>query len=88
MCDVQELVMKLANAAADLIADFSTPQDFLIYFGRSFIRAAGPFKYDTLIKVIERYFMLVLIRLSQVQRKLHVLGYTRIIFLKIPDVRG
>ncbi|EFX79271.1 hypothetical protein DAPPUDRAFT_245123 [Daphnia pulex] len=46
----------MANAAANLIADGSTPQDFLTYFGRCFIRAAGPFKYETLIKRCGRFF--------------------------------
>jgi hypothetical protein len=44
----------MANVAANLIADGSTPQDFLTYFGRCFIRAAGPFKYETLIKVTKK----------------------------------
>ncbi len=50
----KDLAIKMANAAANLIADGSTPQDFLTYFGRCFIRAAGPFKYETLIKVTKK----------------------------------
>ncbi|EFX75363.1 hypothetical protein DAPPUDRAFT_250529 [Daphnia pulex] len=47
----KDLAIKMANAVANLTADGSTPQDFLTYFGRCFIRAAGPFKYETLIKI-------------------------------------
>lgn len=47
--------MKLADAAVTLIAEPSTPQDSLTYFGRCFIRAAGAFKYETLIKVKEDF---------------------------------
>ncbi|XP_046441203.1 soluble guanylate cyclase 89Da-like isoform X2 [Daphnia pulex] len=52
----EDLAIKMANVAANLIADGSTPQDFLTYFGRCFIRAAGPFKYETLIKRCGRFF--------------------------------
>lgn len=47
--------MKLAGAAVTLIADASTAEECLTYFGRCFIRAAGAFKYETLIKVNRRY---------------------------------
>lgn len=47
--------MNLANAAVTIIANGWTVQDFLVYFGRCFIRAAGTFGYEKLIKV-SRYF--------------------------------
>ncbi|XP_045029209.1 soluble guanylate cyclase 89Db isoform X3 [Daphnia magna] len=52
----EELVMKLAGAAVTLITDASTAEECLTYFGRCFIRAAGAFKYETLIKSCGRFF--------------------------------
>lgn len=74
----KDLAIKLANAAANLIADGSTPQDFLTYFGRCFIRAAGPFQYETLIKVTKKnqfhyifqFNVIDFIRLNRTQKKL------------------
>ncbi|XP_046441201.1 soluble guanylate cyclase 89Da-like [Daphnia pulex] len=51
-----DLVMKLANAAVTIIANGWTVQDFLAYFGRCFIRAAGTFGYEKLIKRCGRFF--------------------------------
>jgi hypothetical protein len=48
--------MKLANAAVTIIANGWTVQDFLAYFGRCFIRAAGTFGYEKLIKVSRNFF--------------------------------
>lgn len=49
--------MKLANAAVTLVADGSTVQDFLTYFGRCFIRAASEFGYETIIRVLVQRFI-------------------------------
>ncbi|EFX75362.1 hypothetical protein DAPPUDRAFT_107984 [Daphnia pulex] len=53
---IQDLVMKLANAAVTIIANGWTVQDFFAYFGRCFIRAAGTFGYEKLIKRCGRFF--------------------------------
>lgn len=43
--------MKLAKAATALVADGSTVDDFLAYFGRCFVRAAPSFRYEITIRV-------------------------------------
>ena len=52
--------MKLANAAVEIIGNGWAVQDFLIYFGRCFIRAAGTFGYEKLMKVSLIFFYTVM----------------------------
>ncbi|XP_057364672.1 soluble guanylate cyclase 89Db-like isoform X1 [Daphnia carinata] len=51
-----ELIMKLADAAVKLVANGSTRQDFLRFFGRCFVRYFSHYGYEKFIKVCGRYF--------------------------------
>ncbi|XP_046645351.1 soluble guanylate cyclase 89Db-like isoform X2 [Daphnia pulicaria] len=51
-----ELIMKLADAAVTLVANGSTRQDFLRFFGRCFVRYFSHYGYEKFIKVCGRYF--------------------------------
>jgi hypothetical protein len=46
-----ELIMKLADAAVTLVANGSTRQDFLRFFGRCFVRYFSHYGYEKFIKV-------------------------------------
>lgn len=45
------LMMKLAEAAVTLVANGSTKQDFLRFFGRCFVRYFSHYGYEKFIKV-------------------------------------
>ena len=51
-----DLIGKIAEAAADLVADGSTTDDFLRFFGRCFVRYFSHYGYEKFIKVITYYY--------------------------------
>lgn len=58
-----DLIMKLADAAVTLVANGSTRQDFLRFFGRCFVRYFSHYGYEKFIKVsFDCSFFLRLIR--------------------------
>lgn len=46
-----DLVMKLAEAAVELVDNGSSAQDFLRFFGRCFVRYFSHYGYEKFIKV-------------------------------------
>ena len=55
-----DLIMKLADAAVTLVANGSTRQDFLRFFGRCFVRYFSHYGYEKFIKVNKLSFSLFL----------------------------
>ena len=48
---LQELVVRLAEAAVELVDNRASVEDYLTYFGRCFIRAGSAFGYRKMVRV-------------------------------------